>query len=310
MTLERILLAAALLGAHITKALVAPRHAPPSPNSGVLAKTASFLSYQGLALESTDLTTLAKRASIASYSRDPHALDNVKNMLRRMIESASLNHAELTTRAQFCKTETASSQETLASLNASIEKSSADLDLFSAQRDDLKDSSASLRAGVVDIQKKINDEAQVRAKEHDAYAKNKAEYEQSGVKRIHQVSRSDVGEDDDAVLRNRIVVETAEAGKRRVFERHQREAQVTIQQHLHEADNKDKEALRKNAMVAETKRELDELKEQLELARNYADKLSKQCVVRVESGKERHLRREAQISSLKDAYEILSGDAA
>lgn len=48
---------------------------------------------------------------------------------------------------------------------------------------------------------------------------------------------------------------------------------------------------------------------QLDAAKQYDKEIASQCTVRTDSGKVRQQRRQEEIGSLKDAYQILNGDA-
>merc|ERR1719316_442260 len=73
---------------------------------------------------------------------------------------------------------------------------------------------------------------------------------------------------------------------------------------------KSKEAKALDTAVSEASTDRSGVEEELEAVNEYFAKIKEECVAKVEPYEERKARREAEIAGLKEALEILAGEAA
>jgi len=261
-----------------------------------LSRAVSLLGSRADRLHSPELAALALRASQQISSRDPDALEHVKGMLRNMLASAMDDHAASVDRARFCQQELPKSKERLSTLQDRVEKSQADFDKLTAVTDELKDSTTELFAQLAADQKSAVKATEIRAKDHEAYAAQKAAYEKQQ------------DQDADAALKTRVKAETAEAAKDLAFRRMQSELKEGLVRKERQVQENQRLVIRKTRDISEMQQDLRGLQEELAASKTYEEQVAHQCTVPASSAADRKARREGEIGSLKDAYQILSGD--
>lgn len=267
-----------------------------------LSRAVSMLGKSADSLNSPELAALALHASQQISSRNPDALDNVKGMLRHMLANAMDDHANSMDRARFCQKELPKSKERLSTLQDRVEKANADFDKLSAETEELKDSITELHQQLADAAKSNVKGAQIRAKEHEAYAAQKEAYE-------NRAAAVKADEDADAALQRRVKAETAEAHADLAFRREQNELKESVTRKERQVQENQRLVIRRERDISEAQQDLRGLQEELAASKTYEEQVAHQCTVPASTAAERKTRREGEIDSLKDAYQILSGDA-
>lgn len=267
----------------------------------VAKRAASFLAERASSLESAELTSLAYHTSEAYRTEDPDALENVKGMLRHMIATSSANLAESSTHHAFCTKEMTASKQKLTEHKERMQKSHADLDKMEAELDAIKDKSTDLTDEIAKITKSLPEATEKRKKEHEAYLKLKEGFDTP--------VKGETEEEAEERLKKQIKVENKEADADFAFKRVEQDAQVSLASKRREVENIQREVVKRDLHISEAKRDISGLETTLAASKEYEEQIQKQCVVPPASHEDRKRRRDEQISSLKDAYEILSGDA-
>jgi len=267
--------------------------APTPPAQRLRARAAALLSTAAGRLESADLAVLARQTA---GGRDaPVGLDRVKDMIREMIDRKQSDLTESVSHKQFCDGELKQASMKLKDLQMRLEKQTADRDKLEAEMADLGDHAADLRDSEVEVRRGMAAASEARSKEHDSYMEGKRKYE------------SGPPPSNDAALKERIKVETEEAARDLEFRRKEQQALDTIKEHAATAQRSTAQVSKMRLDLAEANRDIQDLQELLASAKDYKAQVDRQCIVRVEPAAERKRRRNQEIASLKDAYEILAG---
>lgn len=280
-------------------------------------KAASFLQEKGQKLGNSEMEALALKVDQEASSSNPDGMEQVKGLLRQLLVSAKQQHAEETGLHQFCSEEVAKSKQSLTDMQDRQEKAQADFDKLSAQIDETKLKISDLHADVAATQKSLVTAADLRAKELAQHEKDQAAEQETENKHraIHnQMDTEDPGRPAeeakaDAALQRRIKLENEEASRVYAFERTQKESQTNIQVKQHSIQLNERALVKMKADLVEQRQDLAGLNEQMSAAKSYEESIARKCTVPVDSHAERARRREEQIDSLKDAYQILNGDA-
>jgi len=285
----------------------------PTRQHGIV-KAASFLAQQVSHVDSPEFTALVEAAWKASRSQDPDVLDKVKGMIRGMIAKTQQNLAESTDHKHFCISQTEESKKKLEEVSFRRDKAHADLDKMSAQYDEVKDQIGDTHADLAKLQKGIPKALAIREKEHDEYMAKKAQYEvpTPEFKPFQEETEEDRAKREDMEekrLKSQIVLERKEADADFAFKRMSESTQESIDKKEKSAKSKDRDIVNRDVRLVEAKRDLSSMNQMLAAAKTYDEQVKAQCTVPQEAHKERAMRRDNEIDSLKNAYQILSGDA-
>jgi len=275
-------------------------------------KATRFLQTAGERLESAELLELGSEVN------GPDDLDKVKQMIRHMIAKHSAALSEDTDHKAFCDKELAASKGKVDRLKTDFEKRNADRDLQSAQLAELKDSISDLHAEVAQAHKDRQKAVKLRADEAAEYEKAKAS-RQAKIAQTHAEARAalDTGSDEkrkaarkaeEDLLLEQVRADNQEQDKTFQFKKLDEDFEVAIAKKTKEIELKEHALVQKNHNLALSDGDFKIAKEEMAAAADYAAKIKTSCVARQDPAKERKRNREEQISSLKEAYGILSGE--
>jgi len=266
----------------------------------------------------------------ASDEEDPFAKVKglIEDMISRLTEEASAEAAQ----KAFCDKEIA--ENTLKK-----ENKQADIEQMSANIASLTIKSQALQAEVATLQKELADSAEAQAEmtklrqeEKAQYDANKPEMEAGleGVKQGLKVLRDYYGQADLAPqaaagsaqsiiallevcesdfqkgLTEMIASEEAAVGK---YEEETKAHEISVAVKTEDVKYKTKEYTSLDKVVAETTSDKEGVSNELAAVQTYLGQLEKQCVARPDTYEERAKRRAQEIAGLKEALQILDGEA-
>merc|ERR1719324_1456334 len=285
-------------------------------------------------LGSTVLAQLAQRMDAAAQlagksGDDPFA--KIKGLISDMIEKLLKEAEEDAAKKGYCDKEMgetkAKKTELTDELNALVTK----IDKMSADSAKLKEEVAVLSKELAELAKLQQEMDKIRGEEKAAYDKNKAEMEEGleGVKLALKVLREyyaaegghakatgagggiismlEVIESDFSKgLAELIAVEEAAAAE---YDKMTKENEISKTTKEQDVKYKTKEAKGLDEAIAEATSDKMSLETELSSVEDYWKSLEEQCIEKVEPYEERKKRREAEIAGLKDALDILNGEA-
>jgi len=281
------------------------------------------------------LAQLASRVSSLLHMRSSSQDDvfaKVKALIGDMIERLLKEGEAEASHKAYCDKEMAETNAKKEDLNADIDKLSSKLDLMSSQSAKLKEEVAELQKQLAELAKSQAEMNQIRKDEHDVYVRDKAEMEEGleGIKMALKILREYYGKEDKAhasadgassgIIGMLEVIEsdfskglaemnTAEDSAQEEFEKQTQANEIA--KTLKEADvkYKTKEAKGLDKSIAESSSDKEGLEAELASVMEYAAKLKPICIAKPETYEERKERREAEIAGLKEALQILEGEA-
>merc|ERR550537_640622 len=295
---------------------------------------------------STELTQLAQRIaatlrSSAAMGTDPFA--KVKGLITDMIDRLMKEAEEEAIQKAYCDEETAKNKEKKEELNAEISKLTSKIDMATARSKQLKDEVAELQKELADLAKLTAEMDKTREDSHAAYLTVKEDLEQgiTGVQNALEVLRSYYGSAEGAALLQQpepptthekasgaggsiigflgviesdfsknLAEETSEEdAAQSEYEQLTKENEISKVTKEQDVKYKTKEAAALDKDLAENSSDREGLQTELDAVMLYGEKIRAMCVAKPESYEERKARREAEIAGLKEALEILAGEA-
>jgi chromosome segregation ATPase len=231
----------------------------------------------------------------------------------------------------FCDKEIAESNVKHDDKTAEIAKLTSQIDQASARSAQLKEEVAALQKALADLAASQAEMDKVREEEHALYLTNKAELEKGleGVKLALKVMTEYYAKDPDHVAAEGAgqgiigLLEVVESD----FSKGLAETIATEEHSLSEYEtqtkaneidkaNKDQDVKYKtqesvdlDKAVAADSADRATVQTELDAVNEYLDQLHKECDEKVEPYEERKRRRESELAGLKEALEILSGEA-
>mmetsp|Transcript_14869 Transcript_14869/g.39651 ORF Transcript_14869/g.39651 Transcript_14869/m.39651 type:complete len:669 (+) Transcript_14869:58-2064(+) len=327
------------------KAIAEAKRIIQETTSGAASQTYSFLQLrsssdvaavrfvQSLAQKqnSTALAQLAMQmASAARVSADPFA--KIKALIADMIDKLEAEAAADAEHKAFCDKELSENEEKEADKIAEIEKITSKIDQWTARSAQLKSEVAALQEGLAALASSQATMDKIRGEEKALYTKNRAEMEQGleGVKLALKILNEYYSKDGKAHaaadgagssiigllevvesdfskgLAEMISTEEAaaaeydETSKANAVDRTNKEQDLKYKSQ--EASDRDKES-------AEGKAEREGVQRELDAVQAVLKSLHAQCDETASPYEELKRRREAEIAGLKQALEILEGEA-
>jgi chromosome segregation ATPase len=272
----------------------------------------------------------------SSAGSDPFV--KIRGMIESMVTKLEEQAAEEASHDAFCKEETAKSQKARETKTASVEKYQTRLDKAKAAISNLKQESSELQKEIAAIDKATQEATKIRTQEKKDNTKAAKDFKDSaeavtqaievlrefyggGASFVQQPEFADSNSDSANVIIG--ILETAQSDFSRLLaetetsEAEAAEAYDTLMQESavskakKEASVKGKtsevKSLEKN--MGDISSDLETASKELDAVLEYIDKLKPQCESKAMSYEERKARRDAEISGLKEALEILAGDA-
>jgi chromosome segregation ATPase len=280
------------------------------------------------------LAQLASRMS--SAIRLNHGADvfaKIKAMISDMVEKLEKEQAEAAELKQWCDKELAETTAKKEASTATFEKLSTKIDAKTSQSKKLKEEVATLQKELAELAKSQAEMDKIRAEEKEVYEKNKPELE-AGLKGIklalkilndyYAKADKSHGSSDGAgsgIIGMLEVIESdftkgltemvaAEQMAAAGYEKETKENAIEKTTKNQDVKYKTKEAASLDKAVAELSTDLEGVQAELEAVNEYLASLEKKCTYKVESYEERKARREAEITGLKEALEILESETA
>jgi len=253
----------------------------------------------------------------------------VKGLIQDMLVKLEEEAKEDATKKAFCDKETKES-------TGKKDEKQAEVDKLTTKINQMKSESAKLKEEVTVLQKELADLAaaqanmdKVRQDEKAADAKNRPEMEKgvegikmalkvlkdyyassgkdasgaSGIINLLEVAESDFSKG----LAEMIATEEAAAA---AYESETKENAIVKTTKEKDVAYKTKEAASLDKSVTEYSSDLDNVQTELDAVLEYLDKINEQCIEKAESYADRKARREAELSGLKDALQILESESA
>jgi hypothetical protein len=279
------------------------------------------------------LTQLAARMAAlirrSNGGADPFA--KVKELIKGMIETLLSDSQADASHKAYCDKELGASATNKAEKTATIDKLSTQIDSMSAKSAQLKEQTAKLQKELAQLASSQAEMNKIRAEEKATFNTNKAEMEEgiTGIKTALKVLRDYYAQDaahssaDGAGNGIVSMLEVVESD----FTKGLSEMTVTEQTSQSEFDketqaNKISKATKDSSVkyktkefkgldksVAEAKSDRSTTQEELDSIVQYLAKLDPICIAKAEPFSERKRRREEEISGLKEALNILNGEA-
>merc|ERR1719162_1049234 len=285
---------------------------------------------------SAALAQLASRISSAmrlstSANEDPFA--KVKSLIEDMLATLEADAESDASHDAYCNKEMTATTAKKEELTAQSDKLSTKIAQDKASSAKLKEEAATLQAELASMAKAKEDADSLRSEEKAAYDKNSAEMSQGieGVKKALQVLKDYYAKADDAHgsaqgagssiigllevcesdftkgLTEMTGGETSAAADDEAYVK-SNEMETTMKSQ--DLKYKSKEAASLDKSVAEVTGDLSATTDELTAVLSALEKLKEMCVAKAEPYAERKARRESELAGLKEALEILEGEAA
>jgi chromosome segregation ATPase len=303
-----------------------------------LAKVEAVRFVRDLARKSNApaLAQLASRMSSAmklgaASGEDPFA--KVKGLINDMIATLESEAEDDATQKAYCDKEMSEANAKKDDLTAEHDKLSTKIAQDKAGSAKLKEEVATLQNELASMAKAKADADQLRAEEKAAFDKNSAEMKMGieGVQKALKVlkdyyAKADKGHESAEGAGSGIIgllevcesdftkgltemtaeEETAAAD----YAAYVKEDEIAVVQKSQDVKYKTKEAAGLDKSVSELSGDLDTVSDELAAVLKGLDKLKEMCVAKPEPYAERKAKREAEIAGLKEALQILEGEAA
>lgn len=285
--------------------------------------------------KSTMLAQLASRVAESLHDstvagQDPFA--KVKGLISDMIQQLEDDAAAEATQKAYCDKEMAETSAKKEEKSAEIQKLSTKIDKDTALSAKLKEEVAVLQKELAELIKAQADMDALRQEENEAFVKNKADMEAglAGVKLALKVLREYYAKEDKAHdaaegagsgiigllevvesdfskgLTEMVVTEESAATEYETQTKENEIAKATKEQDI---KYKTKEVAALDKAVSQASADREGVQTELDAILEYWKSLQEQCVAKAETYEERKARRDSEIAGLKEALQILGGEA-
>lgn len=268
-----------------------------------------LLETDGLRLGSEELLQLGGEAK-----NSPGELDKVKQMISQMIAHHQNAQAEDTDHKSFCDREVIASKSKMDKLQRELQKRNADQDLHSAKLAEMKDRIADLYEEVSKAHKDQKKAADLRSKEADAYKQAKQDGEIT-LQEFKRKARSEIRSEREAAIKaeeeltlKQVRAENKEEDAQFSFKKLDGEISVAVARKTKEIEQKERKVVSMTHDLSLGDGDMKMTKDEMSAAKEYESKIKSSCTVRRDPAKERQRARKEQLGSLKEAYNILTGD--
>jgi len=279
------------------------------------------------------LTQLASRMATAirraKGGADPFA--KVRELIKGMIETLLSDAQSEASHKAYCDKELGQSAANKADKTATVEKLSTAIDSMSAKSAQLKEQAAKLQSELAALMKSQGEMNTIRSEEKATFKNNKAEMEEgiTGIKTALKVLRDYYAKDaahasadgaGSGIVGMLEVVESdftkglsemtvAEQTSQTDYDRETQSNKISKATKESSAKYKTKEFKGLDKSVSEAKSDRATTQEELDSIIQYLGKLDPICIAKAEPFSERKRRREEEIAGLKEAMNILNGEA-
>jgi peptidoglycan hydrolase CwlO-like protein len=285
--------------------------------------------------KSQELMQLARRMEAAMNAEqsgmagDPFA--KVKELIKGMLETLAKDAETDASHKAYCDKELG---ETLAKKDekeAYIDKLTAQIDSGHAKSSQLKEQVAALQKQLADLAASQAEMSKIRQEEKNLHRHNKAEMESGleGVKMALRILREYYAKDSDHkaaggaasgivgmlevvesdFTKNMAAMNGAELTAQGQYDRETSENEIERATKEKDVEYKNREATQLDGQVREATSDRDGAQTELSAVLEYKGQLLKMCVATPSTYEERKGRREAEIAGLKEALNILKGEA-
>merc|ERR1719189_1215524 len=280
---------------------------------------------------SSSLAQLATRMDAAMHSGVADPFAKVKGLISDMIAKLEEAAGADATEKAFCDKELSETTAKKDEKTAEIEKLTTKIDQMSARAAKLKEEVAALQKALADLAATQLEMDKLRGEESGLYKKNKAELEEglNGVKlalkilsdyystdAAHEAAQGagasivgllEVAESDlSKTLAETIATEEMAAS---TYTSEMKENEIDKVTKDQAVKYKSKEISELGAAIAEGTSDRSGVEAELEPVLKYLATLEDRCIAKAETYAERKARREAELAGLKEALEILEGQA-
>merc|ERR1719188_370080 len=262
---------------------------------------------------------------------DPFA--KVKGLITDMITKLEAEAGADATHKAYCDKEMSATKAKHDDRTAMAEKLSTKIEQMTATSAKLKEEVAALQASLADLAKAQREMDDTRKNENDVFVKSKADMEEGlqGVQLALKILREYYAKEDKAhdaaggaangivglleVVESdfsRTIAEltTTEQAAKNAYEQQTKDNGIERTAKEQDVKYKGKSAIDLDKAVAEATSDRSGVQVELDAVLEYAAKLKEICVAKPETYGERAERREAEIAGLKQALQILGGEAA
>merc|ERR1719503_68424 len=243
-----------------------------------------------------------------------------------MIASLEKDGKSEATQKAYCDKETSETKQKKLEKEHDISKLSTKIDSMTAKSAKLKEEVAELQKELAALASSQSEMDKIRAEEKALYDRNSAEMKAgiSGVQKALSVLREfyakkESGAGNGIVSMLEVVesdftkglaeMEGAESSAVAEYEKVSYMNKVTVTSKGQDVKYKNKEAAGLDKAATEAVSDRDGLQAELDALTEYAGKLNKMCVAKAEPYGERKARRESELAGLKQALQILDGEA-
>ena len=277
------------------------------------------------------LAQLARRMSSAMQSgAGEDVFEKVKGLISDMIEKLEAEAEADATEKAYCDKQLAETHAKKDDKSTEIEKLSTKIDGATAQSAKLKEEVAALQKALGALAASQAQMDNVRQQEKAQYKSDKEEMEMGldGIKKALKVLRDYYAKDQGTSAQGAgggivSLLEVCEsdfskglaemiAGEetaQREYDTQSKENEIDKATKEQDVTYKNKEAANLDQSVAELTSDRSGVQEELDAVNEYLSKLEDRCIAKPETYGERTARREAEIAGLKQALEILEGEA-
>jgi len=306
-------------------------------NGADLAKFEAVRFIRDLARKenSVALAQLASRMSSAirfgeSSGSDPFA--KVKSLISDMIATLEKDAKGDASQKAYCDKETSETKQKKLEKEHDISKLSTKIDSMTAKSAKLKEQVAELQKELAALASSQAEMDKIRSEEKGIYTKNSAEMKAGieGVKKALSVLREYYAKQDKGhgaaggsaggivsmlevvesdFTKDLAEMESAESNAAAEYEKVTYMNKVATTSKGQDVKYKTKEAAGLDKSTSEAASDRDGVQAELDALVEYLSKLDKMCVAKAEPYAERKRRRDAELAGLKQALEILEGEA-